>query len=102
VPEDYVKRVNVTFGTGLPSGVHGTFKHEGQMWIAMPATKHTRILTVIDRLIGIHDRIANGMIQWINRWPDDGERCAEVLEAVTRARALRDEMTIEKQKAATE
>lgn len=40
------------FHTGLPLGECALFTHEGRRWIAAPSDTHTRLGTVIDRLLG--------------------------------------------------
>jgi hypothetical protein len=91
----------VTFNDGLPLGGHATFTHEGQRWIAFPAEKHWKIAAVIDRLVGIHARTARIMVSWVNSWPDDAVRVAEVMEITRRARELGRSVTMEKAEALT-
>lgn len=83
-------------------GTRGTFTYNDQLWIAYPSKKNTRILTVIDRLIGIHEAITRDMISWINARPQDAELVTKVLERVARAKQIHDELVHEKAKAATE
>lgn len=99
--EDVTKRLCVTFSTGLPMGTHGRFKHDGKMWVAYPAGKYGQIMTVIDRLVGIHNRIATDMTRWINEWPEDAPKAARILEHVHRANQIHTEIVGEKTEAAT-
>lgn len=97
--KDVVKRLQVTFAVSLPMGTRGTFTHDGEMWVAYPASKNQRIFTVIDRMIGIFGGIHDDMLRWINHWPEDGERVCAVIESVDKARALRAELVTEKMEA---
>lgn len=101
MPPDVVKSHKITFATSPPMGTRGTFTHDGELWIAYPASKNQRIHAVIDRLVGAHDRIATEMIRWINARPGDAELVARVLDIASRARFLYQELTIEKQEAMT-
>lgn len=100
--EEVTRRLAVTFNDGLPMGTHAHFKLDRELWIAYPASKNTRILAVIDRMIGVFSRIHTDMLRWINIWPDDAARVVQVLENVKRATQLSDELIIEKAEAATE
>lgn len=91
----------VTFDDGLPLGLRGTFTHEGQRWIAYPDEKYRKIITVLDRLIGMHSHISKLMVSWVNSWPADAERVAKVMEITHRARALGRSATMEKVEAVT-
>ena len=99
--EGTIKRIAVTFGTGLPLGTHAHFKHDGEHWIAFPASKNTRILGVIDKLIGIYSRIAQDMIDWLNSRPEDADRVMMLLTQITRAQKLREELIVEKAESQT-
>jgi hypothetical protein len=92
----------VSFKTGLPMGVHATFTHDKELWIAVPASKYQRISATIDRLIGIHSRINRDMVGWLNFYPEDGVRAAKILEMTVRAREIRDVLVREKIEAITE
>ena len=94
-------RREVTFHSGLPRGTCATFKHEGELWIAHPAKKYTRILTCLDRVIGVQDRLIKDMTTWINNHPSDAPLLVMLAEAVGRARRFRDEVAQEKCEAAT-
>jgi len=97
-----VKRIAVDFGTGLPNGTCATFKHDGELWIAYPQSKNKRILAAVDRIIGITDRIEKDMIRWINKWPEDGSRVAEVMILVARIHALKNDLAVNKIEAQTQ
>ena len=94
-------RREVEFHTGLPRGTCATFKHEGELWIAHPVKKYVRILTCLDRVIGVQDRIVYDMTTWINNHPSDAPLLAMLAESVGRARRFRDEVAQEKCEAAT-
>lgn len=91
----------VTFDDGLPLGERATFTHEGQRWIAHPAQKYWMIANVLDRLIGLHDSTAKLMVAWVNDWPGDAKRVAQVMEIGKRARLLGKSVTMEKVEALT-
>lgn len=91
----------VTFDDGLPLGLRATFKHEGERWVAYPDVKYRKIVTVMDRLIGMHSHIAKLMVSWVNSWPGDAERVAKVMEITHRARGLGRSVTMEKVEAVT-
>ena len=67
--ESVVKRVNITFRDGLPLGTHGSFKYDGQSWIAIPLEKYTAIVTVTDRLIGHLNDIRGQLTRWVTARP---------------------------------
>jgi len=102
VAEDTTKRIAVTFATGLPHGTHARFKHEGQIWIAYPASKNTRILTVIDRMVGILATFTRQMVDWLNRSPADAPQIVMLLESIARAQRLREELITEKARSQTQ
>lgn len=102
MPEDVVKKLTVTFGTDLPHGTHGSFKHDGELWIAYPAKKAQRILAGIDRMIGEYNLVIEEMVRWIVAWPDDTERVNRVMKLIQRGRTVSQELTIEKTRARTE
>lgn len=102
MPRDTVETLKVTFSQSLPMGTRGTFTHDGELWIAYPSKKNTRILSVIDRLLGVHEGITKEMIRWINARPQDAELVTKVLERVARAKQIHEELVTEKAKAATE
>lgn len=91
----------VTFSEGLPLGPRATFTHEGQLWIAYPASRHQKFAAVIDRLIGIHSRITTTMVDWVNSWPEDAERVVKIVEMTNRAQRLGKSVTMEKIEAFT-
>ena len=97
--EDITKRVAVTFATGLPHGTHAHFKHDGQIWIAYPAAKNTRIVTVIDRMLGIYATMQRRLVDWLNTRPADSAAIVVLLDDVRRART---ELITEKQRSQTE
>lgn len=94
-------KLDVTFTTGLPMGTKAVFRHEGELWIAYPAKKNQQIFSLVDRLVGIHAGIGKEMVHWINARPGDTELVARVLERVSRASALHDELCHDKTKAFT-
>lgn len=100
--EDVVKSVKVTFSDALPLGTHARFHVGKDCWIAYPAPKNGRILSLIDRLIGIHATIAKDMLRWINERPQDAEFITRIFERTGAARALHDELITEKTGATTE
>lgn len=101
MPEPIEKRVKVTFHTGLPLGTRGTFTHDGQRWIAVPADKYQRLTATIDRLLGVLGGIERHMTNWVAGHPHDTERVAMLLAGIARARQLSDEIARDKVKAAT-
>jgi hypothetical protein len=104
MPEKITKKLTVTFDAGLPMGTCARFKHEGEIWIAYPAKKNTRILTVIDRLLGIYGGMTDDIVRCLNNHPDNPalqEIAVACLGSVDRARKLWFEIAVEKVKAAT-
>lgn len=98
------KKIQVTFTTGLPMGACARFKHEGEIWIAYPAKKNSRILAVIDRFLGIYGGIIDNTVRIINRHPENAgvqELAVSCLGSVERARKLSWDLGIEKIKAQT-
>jgi hypothetical protein len=96
VTETVTKRLAVTFHDGLPIGTRGIFTYEKQTWIALPIKKYTRIVTVIDRLLGAFSRVRTDMITMINDHPEDAARIATILEHTNRVRTLHRELATEK------
>lgn len=74
--ETVTKRKQVTFDDGLPLGTRGTFTHDGELWIAYPASKNQRIVAVIDRMLGILSRISGDALRSINGHPGNTELAA--------------------------
>jgi hypothetical protein len=104
VPEDVTKRVNVTFGTGLPLGEHARFKHEGRIWIAYPIEKNTRIQAVTDRLLGIYSGMLENVARFINSHPGTPgttDMVVSLLGSIDRARDTYDELNMEKARSRT-
>ena len=93
------KSVKITFADGLPLGARGTFKRNGQWWIAVPMSKYQRITAVIDRLLGVHAGIASEMLRWINARPQDIELITRVLERTALARSVHRQYALEKTEA---
>lgn len=91
----------VTFNDGLPLGVRATFTHEGERWIAHPVQKYQKIAHVLDRLIGLHATTTRIMVSWVNAWPGDAKRVAQIMEITHKARALGRSATMEKIEALT-
>lgn len=97
--ESRTRRCQVTFETSLPMGTVGRFTLDGERWIALPQAKYTRILTIIDLMLGQNARIRTELVRWINHWPDDAARVAGVLEMVGRVEELSSEVITEKTEA---
>ena len=76
----------LTFNDGLPMGIHATFTHEGEKWIAVPLVKYQKISAAMDRMGGLFSHINKLMVSWVNSWPEDGERVAQIMEIAQRAR----------------
>ena len=91
----------LTFNDGLPMGVHATFTHEGQKWIAVPLTKYQKISSVMDRMNGLFSHINKLMVSWVNSWPEDGAKVAQIMEIAQRARAEGKAATMERIEALT-
>lgn len=91
----------LTFNDGLPMGVHATFTHEGQKWIAVPLTKYQKIGAVLDRMGGLFSHINKLMVSWVNSWPEDGAKVAQIMEIAQRARAEGKAVTMERVEALT-
>lgn len=94
-------KLDVTFSTGLPMGTKAVFKHDGELWIAYPAKKNQQIFSLVDRLLGIHAGIHKEMVRWINARPGDTDLVTRVLEKVSRAKTLHDELCHDKTEAFT-
>ena len=94
-------RKEVTFCNGLPRGTCATFKHDGELWIAHPIKKYVRILTCLDRVIGVQERIIKDMTGWINNHPTDAPLLAMLAKSVGRARGFYAEVSEEKCQAVT-
>lgn len=90
------KSVKVEFTNHLPMGEKATFTVDKVLWIAYPAKKNQAIFGLVDRLIGIHNRITKDMITWINQRPQDADLVAGVLEMTSLARRLGTELIGEK------
>lgn len=82
------KTKKVTFSTGLPRGACATFTHEGQLWFAYPAPKVQGLGVVMDRLVGTVNRLHTGIIDWLNRHPEDANRIVLLLGSVATTREL--------------
>jgi hypothetical protein len=82
------KTKKVTFGTGLPRGACATFTHEGQLWFAYPKDKIQGLGVVMDRMVGTVSRLREGLIDWINRHPEDADRVARLLGSVATTQQL--------------
>lgn len=86
----------LTFNDGLPLGVHATFTHEGEKWIAHPLVKYQKIAAAMDRILGLHSHINRLMVSWVNSWPEDGDKVARIMEIAQRARTEGKAVTMEK------
>lgn len=83
-----IKTKKVTFDTGLPRGACATFTHEGQRWFAYPQDKIQGLGVVMDRLVGTVNRLHTGLVDWINRHPEDANQVALLLGSVATAQQL--------------
>lgn len=103
MPEDITKRVNVTFGTGLPLGEHARFKHDSEFWIAFPARKNAQIFAVTDKLIGIYSGMLENVVRFLNSHPhsEETELVVSMLGSIARARKVYAELLVDKTKART-
>lgn len=79
---DETKMKKVNFSTGLPRGACATFTHEGQLWFAYPKDKIQGLGVVMDRMVGTIGRLREGLIDWINRHPEDASRVVLLLGSV--------------------
>lgn len=87
-PMSETKTKKVTFGTGLPQGACATFTHEGQLWFAYPKDKIQGLAVVMDRMVGTIGRLHDGLIDWINRHPEDAVKVARLLGSVASTQQL--------------
>ena len=78
----------VTFDTSLPRGACATFMHDGQLWFAYPKDKIDGLAVVMDRMVGTIGLLRDGLIDWINRHPEDADRVARLLSSVATTRQL--------------
>lgn len=96
MPEDVTKKLTVkltvTFATGLPMGTRGSFKHEGQVWLAYPSRKQSRLFALVDRMVGALGRIQVECIAWISGHPEDAARVAMLLQIIAHADAIKREV----------
>ena len=102
--ERVTKKISVTFDSGLPMGTCARFKHEGEIWIAYPSKKNARILRVIDRLLGIFDRMTDNTVRILNNHPGNAgvqELAVSNLGSVEGARQEWFDLAVEKVKAVT-
>lgn len=94
-------KLTVTFNDGLPLGTHASFKHGGEYWIAVPATKYQRIVGVTDRLIGIMGRFQRELTNWLQQQPEDARRVGLLLGLLARGEVARQQAAVDKTKART-
>ena len=85
---DEIKTKKVTFTTGLPRGACATFSHDGQRWFAYPQDKVQGLGVVMDRMVGTINRLRVGLIDWINRHPEDAARVTRLLSSVATTEQL--------------
>lgn len=85
---DEIKTKKVTFSTGLPRGACATFTHEGQLWFAYPQDKIQALGVVTDRMLGTINRLRDGVIDWLNRHPEDANRIVLLLGGVATTQQL--------------
>jgi hypothetical protein len=83
-----IKTKKVTFSTGLPRGACATFTHNGQRWFAYPQDKVQGLGVVMDRMLGTINRLHNGLIDWINRHPEDAARVTRLMGSVATTQKL--------------
>jgi len=83
-----IKTKKVTFSAGLPRGACATFTHEGQRWFAYPQDKVQGLGVVMDRMVGTVSRLRDGLIDWINRHPEDAVRVTRLLGSVATTQQL--------------
>ena len=86
--EDVTKMKKVTFSTGLPRGACATFMHDGQRWCAYPQDKIQGLGVVMDRMVGTIGRLHAGLVDWINRHPEDSARVVKLMGSVASTREL--------------
>jgi hypothetical protein len=104
VTTQVTKKMSVTFSNGLPMGTCARFKHDGEIWIAYPAKKMARITTVIDRLLGVLERMTDNTVRILNNHPDNAgaqELAVATLGSVESARQKWHDLAVEKVKAVT-
>lgn len=102
MPEHVTKDLKVTFKNARPMGIHATFNHDGEIWIAHSGKRDQKIWALIDRLVGIHAATTRDMVSWINARPGDAELVMKVLERTERARNLHAQLVSEKMEAGME
>ena len=78
----------VTFSDGLPRGAVATFTHEGQLWFCWPQPKVQGLGVATDRMIGTIGRLHDGLVDWLNRHPEDANRIVLLLGSVASTREL--------------
>jgi hypothetical protein len=96
VSEYVTKRVQITVKRGLPMGLHASFTYEGEPWVAHPAWKYRRIVSVLDRLIGLQAGIHHEMMRWIKARPQDTDLVVRVIERLARGRRIQQELIEDK------
>ena len=101
MPEDVIKRVQVTFRSSAPLGHSATFIHDGEPWIAYPAAKQARIVAVIDRLNGALSRVHRHLVSRVSTRPDDADRVVTLLAMIADTDAVRRAVILEKAEAVT-
>lgn len=102
MPQPVTKRLNVTFHTGLPLGTRATFTHEGQRWIAIPDTKHSRIGAVMNRMLWALAWIRDDLTRWLSANPGDATRIATILAVIAKADQANRELALDKAEAVTQ
>ena len=86
--EDKTVSKKVTFSDGLPRGACATFKHDGQLWFCYPQDKIQALSVVTDRMVGTISRLHAGLVDWINRHPEDSARVVKLMGSVASTREL--------------
>lgn len=85
------KSKKVTFDDSLPRGTVGTFTHDGEMWFAYPQKKVSEIGVVLDRAVGVIERVHDDLVAWINDHPEDAVRVVHIMARTMRFKELSSE-----------
>lgn len=87
MPEPRTATRKVTFHDGrpLPKGTHATFRENDELWIAVPITKYTNFLTVLDNNIGVLASVRDECVRWLSAHPEDVARVGMLLAIIARA-----------------
>jgi hypothetical protein len=85
VPRTATRKVTFHDGRPLPMGTHATFKEEGELWVAVPLTKYSGFLTILDNNIGVLNTVREECVRWLTTHPDDVARVGMLLAIIARA-----------------